>query len=175
MVSRQRIFAARHRTSMKVSTRMSGFSYIGLLVLVSVMGIGLGATGVVFHHQAQREKEKQLLYVGEQFRRAIGAYFENSPGGAKRYPRTLADLLHDDRHTNLQRYLRRIYVDPMTGSADWVPIVAADGTIMGVHSAYAGVPVKNSGFPPGYEDFKEKNNYTEWIFQYVPDTAAASR
>ena len=174
MVRRPRLLAACNRLPMHAGTGMSGFTYIGLLVFVAVLGIGLGATGLVFHHQAQREKEKQLLFAGDQLRRAIQAYYENSPG-VKRFPRALVDLLRDDRHVVLQRYLRRIYVDPMTGSTDWVPIIADDGGIMGVHSSYAGVPIKNAAFPPGYDEFRDKNNYTEWKFAYVPDATGISQ
>jgi hypothetical protein len=147
---------------------------MALLVFVAVMGIGLGATGVVFHQQAQREKEKQLLFAGDQFRRAIGLYYENSPGSVKRFPPTLNDLLQDERYLTVQRYLRRIYFDPMTGQADWVLIPAPDGGIMGVHSALAGRPIKMEGFPPGYEAFKDKESYAEWKFQYVIETSGMS-
>ena len=98
----------------------SGFTYIALLVLLAIMGIGLAATGIVFHHQAQREKEKQLLFVGEQIRHAIGRYYENSPGGGKQFPQTLENLLRDDRHPGTHRYLRQVYRDPMTNAKDWV-------------------------------------------------------
>ena len=151
---------------------MAGFTYIAMLVFVAVMGIGLGATGVLFHQQAQREKEKQLLFVGEQFRAAIGRYYENSPGSVKRYPPTLTDLLKDERYLSVQRHLRRVYVDPMTGKPDWVVIAAPDGGIMGVHSAFAEKPIKSDAFPPDYEAFKDKGSYTDWKFQYTTSTGS---
>jgi len=147
-----------------------GFAYIGLLVLLAIIGIGLGATGVVFHHQAQREKEKQLLFAGGQIRHAIGRYYENSPGAAKRFPQTLQELLRDDRRTGMHRYLRQIYRDPMTNAADWIPLRAPDGGIMGVHSALAQRPLKRDGFPAGYEHFKDKESYEDWIFEYGVET-----
>jgi hypothetical protein len=148
----------------------AGFVYMGLLVFVAIMGIGLSATGVVFHQQAQREKEAQLLFAGAEIRRAIGLYYEKSPGGVKQFPRTLDDLLLDQRYPGVQRYLRRIYVDPMTGARDWVLISASDGGISGVHSASPGQPLKASNFPAGDEDFKDKDSYAGWKFVYaVPD------
>jgi type II secretory pathway pseudopilin PulG len=152
-----------------------GFAYIGLLVLVAIMGTGLAATGVVFHQQAQREKEKQLLFAGDQIRRAIGLYYESSPGAAKQFPHSLEDLLRDQRYAGTQRYLRRIYVDPMTGSKDWVLLNAPDGGIIGVHSSYSASPLKTDSFPEVYESFKGKQNYKEWKFQYaVPDSLTDS-
>ena len=151
-------------------TRNSGFTYIALLVLLTIMGIGLAATGIVFHHQAQREKEKQLLFVGEQIRHAIGRYYENSPGGGKQFPQTLENLLRDDRHPGTHRYLRQVYRDPMTNAKDWVLLRAPDGGIMGVHSALAQKPIKRDGFPSGYEHFADKESYEDWIFQYAVES-----
>jgi type II secretory pathway pseudopilin PulG len=151
----------------------AGFVYMGLLVFVAIIGIGLSATGMVFHQQAQREKEAQLLFAGNEIRRAIGLYYEKSPGGVKQFPRTLDDLLLDQRYPGVQRYLRRVYVDPMTGSQDWVLISAPDGGISGVHSASSGQPLKSGNFPADDEDFKDKDSYAGWKFVYaVPDVEA---
>ena len=35
------------------------------------MGVALAGTGMVWHTQVRREKERELLFVGNQFRRAI--------------------------------------------------------------------------------------------------------
>jgi len=148
----------------------AGFVYLGLLVFIAIVGIGLSATGVVFHQQGQREKEAQLLFAGDEIRRAIGLYYDKSPGGIKQFPRALDDLLLDRRYPGVQRYLRRVYVDPMTGAKDWVLISAPDGGISGVHSASPAGPLKTDNFPPGDENFKDKGTYAEWQFQYaVPD------
>jgi type II secretory pathway pseudopilin PulG len=148
----------------------AGFVYLGLLVFIAIVGIGLSATGVVFHQQGQREKEAQLLFAGDEIRRAIGLYYDKSPGGIKQFPRALDDLLLDRRYPGVQRYLRRVYVDPMTGSKDWVFISAPDGGIRGVHSSSPARPLKTDNFPHGYDNFKNKDAYAEWQFQYtVPD------
>ena len=154
--------------------RCSGFTYLALLVFIFLIGIGLSATGVVFHQQAQREKEKQLLYAGDQFRRAIGLYYERSPGGIKRFPPSLNDLLKDERFLTTQRYLRRIYIDPMTGADDWVPMRAPDGGLIGVHSAKTDMPIKTGAFSPPYESFKDKTSYAEWEFRYAVETPPGS-
>ena len=104
-----------------------------MLIAVAVIGVGLAATGQVWSHSRQREKEQELLFVGDQFRQAIGRYYEGTPGPAKRYP-------------NPQRYLRKLYTDPMTGKAEWGLMQAPEGGIMGVYSLSNGVPVKQAGF-----------------------------
>ena len=91
-----------------------GFTYVGLLLAVALAGVALAAAGMLWSTTAKRDKEAELLFVGDQFRRAIGSYYEGTPG-AKRYPQRLADLLEDKRLAITRRHLRRIYADPMTG------------------------------------------------------------
>jgi type II secretory pathway pseudopilin PulG len=145
----------------------AGFTYIGVLVLVAILGIGLAAAGVVFHQQVQREKEKALLYAGDRIRLAIGQYYEKSPGGDKHFPHALEDLLLDQRYPALQRYLRRVYPDPMTASKEWELVPAPDGGIIGVHSSSKEKPLKTGNFPAGDEDFRNAKSYADWKFVYA--------
>jgi hypothetical protein len=68
----------------------------------------------------------------------------------------------------VQRYLRRIYVDPMTGSKEWGLVRAADGGIAGVHSLSEATPLKTANFPAGNEDLAGKTRYADWRFVYAP-------
>lgn len=143
--------------------RNAGFTYIGLLVVIAILGIGLAATGEMFHQQSVREKEKELLFAGDQMRRAIARFYERSPGGA-RFPQSLDELLQDRRYPMVQRYLRRIYSDPMTGSTDWELVRADDGGIRGVASKSTDKPLKTAGFPADYVEFADKKRYADWQF-----------
>ena len=51
--------------------RHAGFTYVGLLIAVAVLGVGLAAVGQVWSTAAAREKERELLFVGNQYRAAI--------------------------------------------------------------------------------------------------------
>lgn len=153
---------------MATGRRQGGFTYIGLLLFIAIMGVVLAGTGVLYRTQAQREKEKELLFVGDQFRRAIKLFYEKSPGGGKRYPRTLDDLLRDQRYPGVQRYLRKIYVDPMTRSTDWGLVMAPDGGIAGVHSLSEQAPMKTAGFTDEDAGFAGKTRYADWTFAYAP-------
>jgi hypothetical protein len=44
----------------------------------------------------------------------------------------LQDLLEDRRFVTMRRHLRQVYVNPMSGQADWEMLVAPDGGIKGV-------------------------------------------
>jgi type II secretory pathway pseudopilin PulG len=147
------------------SLRVHGFTYIGLLILISLMGVALAGTGIVQSQQNQRAKEVELLFIGEQFQRAIAAYYERSPGGGKRFPQALEDLLNDTRFPVPQRHLRRIYRDPMTGSTDWGLVHEPDNGISGVFSRSEAAPIKTS-FPEKFADFQESRSYAEWKFVY---------
>src|SRR5882724_8010434 len=111
-----------------------GFTYLTAILLVAVAGASLGIVAESWTHARQREKEIELIWVGSQFKQAIGLYYQRSPGAVKRYPEKLEDLLEDRRFLSMQRYLRRIYADPMTGKAEWKLIAAPEGGIMGVSS-----------------------------------------
>src|SRR5260221_254991 len=144
---------------MSAGSRQGGFTYVAVLFLVAVAGLGVATLAETWWHARQRQKEAQLLWVGNQFRQAIGLYYERSPGNAKRYPQTLDDLLEDQRFVTKQRYLRRIYFDPVTGKPDWDLLSAPGGGIMGVKSRSAARPIgAMSGTP----------SYASWEFAYEP-------
>lgn len=113
-------------------SKQQGFTYLAVIFMVAVVGIILAATGTMWSSVKTRDDVDQLRFVGEQFRRAIGSYYEQSPGGAKHYPRRLEDLLKDDRYAVPKRHLRQIYANPKTGRADWDMVTAPDDGVMGI-------------------------------------------
>ena len=151
-----------------------GFTLVAMLIATAIIGLGLAAVGEVWSKARQREKEQELLFVGNQFRQAIADYYERSPGGAKQYPRELQDLLQDRRYATTQRYLRRIYADPMTGKPDWGLIQAPEGGIMGVYSQSRESPVKSAGFAWFNPGFENAPTYGQWQFAYSPRGATAA-
>ena len=148
--------------------RQAGFTYIAVLIAIAVAGAGLAAVGELASHAAQRDKEGQLLAIGGEMRQAIGAFYERSPGEAKRYPRDLDELLEDKRQLVPQRYLRRIYPDPLTGKPEWGVVEAPSGGIMGVYSTSEREPVRTGNFRPEDESFAQARRYSEWKFVYAP-------
>jgi type II secretory pathway pseudopilin PulG len=143
--------------------RQHGFTYLGALFLVVLMGAALAGAGTLWSTVALRAKERELLWVGGQYAHALRRYYENSPG-VKQYPMRLEELLKDDRHPTVQRYLRRLYPDPFTGNADWGLILSSDGRIAGVHSESPRTALKSARFPPEWTDFEGKSRYAEWEF-----------
>ena len=148
--------------------KQKGFTYLGMLIIVAVMGMGLAAFGQIYSHAAQRDKEAELLFVGEQFREAIASYYRKSPG-TNVYPKTLQDLVEDKRFPMPQRHLRRIYADPMTGGTEWGLVEAPGGAgIMGVHSLSEEKPIKSAHFGTRQQEFETAESYKAWRFVYSP-------
>lgn len=158
-----------------------GFVYLWALFAVALAGIVLAGTGQVWQIKAQRDKEKELLLVGEQFRQAVMSYYNDSPGGASEYPESLEELLLDKRGPVIKRHLRKIFLDPMTKSDEWGLVAEpvpeensgltgrAKETIIGVYSLSKNVPIKTGNFPEHYADFRAAATYQDWQFVYTQE------
>jgi type II secretory pathway pseudopilin PulG len=148
----------------------AGFTYIGILIAIAILGVALAKIGVIWHTLQQREHEHELLFVGDQFRKAIGRYYNvgSGIGAAGQYPQTLDDLLRDPRLVGMARYLRKIYYDPMTGSQQWGLVKNTEGRIIGVYSKSHRHPIKQANFSPDDKDFSGKTEYAQWTFIYSP-------
>ena len=146
--------------------RQRGFTYIAVLILVATLGAVGAAYGELTSHATQREKEKELLFVGREYREAIESYYERTPGAFKRYPHTLEDLLIDRRFPVPVRHLRRLYRDPMSGGEEWGVVKAPDGGIMGVYSLSSKTPIKSGNFSYAERAFDGASSYADWRFLY---------
>jgi hypothetical protein len=71
--------------------------------------------------ESARDKEQLLMDRGNQYKRAIQVFYAEN----KRYPAELKDL----ESTSNKRYLRRRYIDPMTGKDEW-RLVHTDGSYL---------------------------------------------
>lgn len=154
------------RVCLRHTRRESGFTYFVLLAVVASMGFVLATAGEVWHTALKREKERELLFVGDQFRRAFNLYNLHTPGKARSYPLSLEELLKDPRYPGVQRYLRKIYADPMTGRTQWGLIKGPNGEVFGVHSLSEDEPLKKSGFSLADAKFKGRTKYSDWVFMY---------
>ena len=152
---------------MIVNPREAGFTYLTVLFAIAFMGLGLALTGEVWHTALTRDREMQLLYAGNQYRRAIERYYVSGP---RQFPRTLEDLLKDPRKPGTERYLRKLYFDPLTGKSEWGLVKAPDGGIMGVYSLSEDSPKKLAGFAFANRDFEGAAKYSDWKFLYNPGT-----
>src|SRR3954466_10426864 len=120
--------------------KQAGFTYIAVLIFVAINAAVLAATGMLWSDSARRDKEADLLFVGNQYRQAINAY-QKQVGG---FPAKLDDLVE-------KKHLRRLYRDPLTNSTEWGIVPAPDkgtikGGIMGIYSLAEGQPFRTANF-----------------------------
>lgn len=148
----------------------SGVTFLGILFTVAIGGIAMAGSSALWQMETRREKEKELLFIGEEYRRAIASYHDKSPGDPQ-YPSKLADLVLDPRFPMPVRHLRRLYADPMTIDGTW-EIIRRQDAIIGVASRSPGVPIKIANFPPEQAGFEGAARYADWLFIHSGGTPA---
>ncbi len=93
------------------SRQEEGFLLLGVLFMVLLITIALAVAAPKMAESIRRDKEIETVHRGMQYARAIQLYF-NKYG---RYPNTIDQLVKSDN----QRFLRKRYLNPMTGKDDW--------------------------------------------------------
>ena len=83
----------------------SGYVLFGVLIGITLLGVGLTAAVTLWSQAVQREDEAELLFRGEAIVRALERFQQDRPGTL---PETLDELVAG-------KYLRRAWRDPMTG------------------------------------------------------------
>lgn len=143
-----------------------GFTYLWLLAVVAVLGLGLAALGPMWAESAQREREEDLLRIGQIYAQAIHDYHQASPGSVKRFPPTLDALLLDTRFVGTRRHLRRLYADPLDPARPWGLVRAPDGGVAGVYSQDTRRPWLRAGWSGEHVALPPAERYADW--QFVP-------
>lgn len=143
-----------------------GYAYVLLLAAVAILAVLASTASVLTSYRVKREKEEELLFRGEAYRKAIKSYYLASPGGVKTFPRNLEDLLADPRFPGRKRHLRSLYSEPF--GEEWSFLTAPGGGIMGVASPSREAPLKRVDFPRESAHFAAAASYADWIFRYDP-------
>ena len=153
--------------------RAHGFTFLGLLFLIALMGLMAAAAAATWSFTGQRSKEQELLFAGKEYRTAIARYAAAHAGEAQRYPTALEQLLGGDDRLVPVRYLRRLYFDPMTGNATWGLVKTPSGGITGVYSLSVQHPIRTQ--PMAADDgvaFAQARSYRDWVFAVAADGSA---
>eukprot|EP01036_Dinobryon_divergens_P011314 gene11314-15222_t len=142
-----------------------GFTYVGLMILVAMIGLVAAATlkaGSLFQRAA---KEKELLEIGAQFSEALRSYAKATPAGSPPQPPSLKELLRDPRFPNPRRHLRKIFVDPITGKAEWGVVYLRDKAgVLAVYSLSDSAPLKIANFDLRFQNMDGKKRISDWKF-----------
>ncbi|MEM8510823.1 type II secretory pathway pseudopilin PulG [Massilia sp. MP_M2] len=147
--------------------RQAGFTYLGLIIFVTIIGL-VGAATLKIGALLQRvAAEEELLDIGAAFSAALDSYAAATPQGASPYPPSLKELLKDPRVPGVRRHLRKIFVDPLTGKAEWGVVYLGDGTtgVVAVHSLSTARPLKIANFDSRFAGLDNADTISAWRFK----------
>lgn len=91
-----------------------GYVLAAVIIMLAVMMMLLAVAMPKVREDIRRDQELEAMHRGKQYSRAIQIYYRK----LRHYPPNIDALLD----TNLQRYLRKRYLDPLTGKDDWTPV-----------------------------------------------------
>ena len=142
-----------------------GFTYLGLIILLAILAL-VAAAGLKMGTVLQRAAaEEELLEIGAQFSEALRSYAAATPPGKPTQPPTLQDLLKDPRFPNPRRHLRKIFVDPITGKAEWGIVWLGDKVgVLGVYSLSETRPLKIANFDIRFLNMENREKISDWKF-----------
>jgi len=120
--------------------RENGFALLVIFLIAAAVAFTMYQELPRAAFESARDKEQLLMDRGNQYKRAIQVFYAEN----KRYPAELKDL----ESTNNKRYLRRRYIDPMTGQDEW-RLIHTNGSFL-TDSLVQKPPAQNaSGGLPG--------------------------
>ncbi len=163
------------------SRAQAGYTYFGLLLAITVASLTVSAGASLLGNEVRRDKERDLMFAGDAIRRAIEQYHLKNQGNPEPFPKRLDSLIRDPNQPGVQRYLRKIYRDPMHDpeltdsgpmSGTWILILDANGQIVGVRSNSSREPLRKDGFPADYVAFRQARSYADWKFVAAGGTPA---
>jgi type II secretory pathway pseudopilin PulG len=144
-----------------------GFTLVAVLAAMFILALGTQKVMTFVSTDAQRDREAHLLLVGQAYVRAIGTYYESSPGGIKRWPRSLEDLADDTRFVGIKRHIREVYPDPISRQ-QWGIVASPDGGVAGVYSLSEKKPIRTAALDTGSMTLPAAGRYMDWQFVYIP-------
>ncbi|SEN47392.1 Type II secretory pathway, pseudopilin PulG [Duganella sp. CF517] len=145
--------------------RDGGFTYLSLIILVAIIGL-VSASALKLGSVLQRSRaEQELLDIGAAFSDALQSYADATPAGFPPQPPSLKELLKDPRFPTVRRHLRKVFVDPMTGKAEWGITYLGDKVgVLAVYSLSDAKPVRIGNFPQRFQGLAGKQKISEWRF-----------
>jgi type II secretory pathway pseudopilin PulG len=146
--------------------RQGGFTYLGLVIFIAIIGMVGAATLKIGSLLQRAAAEEELLEIGAAFSAALQSYAAATPRGTPpQPPPTLQDLLKDPRFPGVRRHLRKIFVDPMTGKAEWGIVYLGDKKgVLAVYSLSTAKPLKIANFDSRFQNFENKEKISDWKF-----------
>ena len=115
--------------------RERGFALLVIFLIAAAVAFTMYQELPRAAFESARDKEQLLMDRGNQYKRAIQVFYAVN----KRYPAEIKDL----ENTNDKRFLRRRYIDPMTGQDEW-RLIHTNGSFL-TDSLVTKPPAQNAG------------------------------
>jgi type II secretory pathway pseudopilin PulG len=112
----------RRMKSSRSRSKESGYVLLAVMLTLTLMLIALSVEAPRIVQQIKREKEEELIHRGKDYATAVKRFVHKNGG---RYPTSVEQL----ENTNHVRFLRKKYVDPMTGESDWKMVHVGEAQI----------------------------------------------
>lgn len=116
------------------SSQESGYVLLAVMLVLTLMLIALSVEAPRIAQQIKRDKEEELVHRGKDYATAIKRFVHKNGG---QYPSSVEQL----ENTNHIRFLRKKYVDPMTGESEWKMVHVGEAEIK--------IPAPNPGLSGG--------------------------
>jgi type II secretory pathway pseudopilin PulG len=124
----------RFMKSVRSRSRESGYVLLALMLTMTLILVALAIEAPRIGQQIKREKEEELVHRGKDYATAVKRFVHKNGG---RYPVSIEQL----ENTNHIRFLRKKYVDPMTGDSDWKMVHVGEAEVK--------IPTPNPGLSGG--------------------------
>lgn len=130
------------------SDREDGYALVALLVVMSLMALFAVAAASNVRQQAQREREKEAIFRGEQVADAIRDYYRyRGAGGVNSLPTNMDQLLEGIPRGTKKLQILRVEAarDPLSSSGEWKLIGPTSQEFAGLVRS---LTVYSGGVPP---------------------------
>ncbi|HEY1757813.1 MAG TPA: hypothetical protein VGG72_20750 [Bryobacteraceae bacterium] len=117
------------------SDNEAGYVLLAVIFLTVILLVSLAIAAPKIAVSIQRDKEMETIHRGQQYKRAIKLYYQKYGS----YPTTIDQL----KETNQIRFLRKVYTDPLTGKADWKPVLFGQAHVRPL--GFFGQPLMTAG------------------------------
>jgi hypothetical protein len=119
------------RRSLNATSPESGYALLLLMLFLALLIISLATAALTPLSEVQREKEKEMVWRGQQYARGVSLYYNKT----RRFPTSLDDLTKPK--TGI-RFMRQAYKDPMNQvDGSWRLIyVGPNGQLIGSLNKY---------------------------------------
>src|SRR6476469_6884112 len=112
----------------------SGYVLLAVMLTVTLILVALAVEAPRIAQQIKREKEEEMIHRGKDYATAVKRFVHKNGG---RYPASIEQL----ENTNHVRFLRKKYIDPMTGESDWKMVHVGEAEVK--------IPAPNPGLSGG--------------------------